>query len=77
MKVWDVATRHARYAIDGNPNWINALALAPDDSLLAVAGCDDGTLRLFDLTSGEERGARLKRALRAIVRGLAFVRPRW
>lgn len=65
VTVWDAETGRECFALKGSPGTedaenkqndisVNTLAFSPDGQLL-VAGCHDGTLRMFDAISGEHR----------------------
>lgn len=53
VKVWDLTTLKPRSALTGQPDWPQGLALDPDGKSLAV-GRYDGSISLYDLTSGKE-----------------------
>lgn len=53
VKVWDLATLKPRSALTGQPDWPQGLALNPDGKHLAV-GRYDGSISIFDLTTGKE-----------------------
>jgi WD40 repeat protein len=53
VKVWDVAKRRVRFTVAGR----SSLGLSSDGKLLATLG-KDGTVRLWDTTTGKERASR-------------------
>ena len=53
----------------GHTHWINAVAFSPKDGLLA-SGCNDGTVKLWDRITGQERAT--MRANAEAVNAVAF-----
>jgi len=53
IRIWDVNSGQLRLTLEGHTDFVNALAFSQDSSVLVSAG-DDGTLRLWDTSSGEE-----------------------
>ncbi len=70
LRVWDVASRQVRVAIEGLPNWVEGLAVSPDGRWIASAGKGSNDVLLHDLNTGEQQ-FRLGGHL-ALVRALAF-----
>ena len=58
MRLWDVATgrERRRFPVEGFD--VRSVAVSPDGKLLA-AGVSDQTIRVYDLTTGQERTPRL------------------
>ncbi len=58
MRLWDVATgrERRRFPVEGFD--VQSIAVSPDGRLLA-AGVSDQTIRIYDLTTGQERTPRL------------------
>jgi hypothetical protein len=54
VKVWDAAAMRELRVLEPQPDWPAALAVSPDEATIAV-GRLDGTLGLYDATSGEPR----------------------
>src|SRR5205807_1826584 len=50
--VWDLATGRERLRLPGHAGGVEALAVSPDDHLLATAG-RDGKIRLWDAQTGQ------------------------
>ena len=50
----DLADPALRRVLSGHTGWVNAVAVAPDGSWLASAGWD-GTVRIWDTATGQER----------------------
>jgi WD40 repeat protein len=55
VRVWDSASRAARFTFEGHTGWVRALAYSPDGEALFSAG-DDRTVRRWDLRTGKPRG---------------------
>ncbi len=62
---WDVpfatgsgVSDRLRAVLTGHTDWVNAVACAtlPDGSVVAVTGSDDGAVRVWDLTRGQQLG---------------------
>jgi WD40 repeat protein len=52
IQVWDVARRAKLQSLSG-PNWPQAIAISPDDRLMATGGVED-IVRLWDLATGSQ-----------------------
>lgn len=50
--VWDVETWEVRYTLEGHSQAIQAIAISPDDKILASSG-KDGKINLWDIDSGK------------------------
>jgi RNA polymerase sigma factor (sigma-70 family) len=53
LRVYDTATRKERYRLDPPRGGVQPIRFSPDSKALA-AGCADGTIRLWDVTTGKE-----------------------
>lgn len=51
IQVWDLQTARPVRSLLGHKNWITALALSPNGTILASASLD-GTIKLWDLVAG-------------------------
>lgn len=54
LKCWDIATGQLRLEAEQHPDWIAALAIAPDGSWIATS-CADTIIRLIDTKTGKVR----------------------
>ena len=54
LLLWDVEKRSAARALKGHRGYVTALVFLPDQKTLASA-CDDETVRLWDIDTGEPR----------------------
>jgi len=57
LRVWDVETGDTLHVIEPRSGFVRALAISPDDRLIAAGvwdSADSGTARLYDLETGEE-----------------------
>ena len=64
MRLWDVATGRERRRFPVEDFDVQSVAVSPDGKLLA-AGVSDQTIRIYDLTTGQERTPRLGQERRA------------
>ena len=55
VRIWDPHTGQTRHTLTGHTGPVRALAVAPDGSWLASAGCDDATVRIWDPHTGQAR----------------------
>ncbi|KAK2829856.1 hypothetical protein FQN49_007191 [Arthroderma sp. PD_2] len=51
LQVWELTTGKLRHVIDGHFKYITSVAFSPDDNKI-VSGSDDGTVRIWDVTTG-------------------------
>jgi len=56
LRLWDLATTLPRAELAGHQSAIRCLVFSPDSRTLASASVTDLTVRLWDVTSGQERG---------------------
>ena len=49
IKIWDISTGECIFTIDAHINWIWALELLDNDTL--ISGSEDGTIRAWDLAT--------------------------
>jgi WD40 repeat protein len=54
VRLWDVSTGTLRHLLTAHTGTVNAVAFAPCGSTLASAS-DDGTLRLWDVSTGAQK----------------------
>ncbi len=54
VAMWDVATGRERVRFDGHRGWVGTVDISSDGTSVVTTGLDDGTVRLWDATSGEE-----------------------
>ena len=54
VKLWDVAAGRELQTLSGHQHWISAVTFSPDGKWLA-SGSYDGTVKLWDVSSGSER----------------------
>jgi WD40 repeat protein len=50
-RVWDAVTAEPLHQLTGHTDWVQAVAWSPDGTRLLTGG-DDGTVRVWDATSG-------------------------
>jgi WD40 repeat protein len=55
LTVWDVATGHTLWHWQDIPQRIGALTFSADGSRLATGGSEDGTVRVWDVATGQEQ----------------------
>lgn len=53
IKIWDVSAENCFGILEGHKGWVTAIALSPDDSLLASVSSVDETVRLWNWRNGE------------------------
>ena len=51
-QIWDVATGWVKTTLECHYSWFSAVALSPDESLVA-SGLKDGTIQLWDVVTGQ------------------------
>lgn len=54
LRLWDVENKSWKFRLDGHRDTINSIEFSPNGSVLASAS-DDGTVRLWDTSTGEEK----------------------
>jgi WD40 repeat protein len=69
VMLWETETRRVRGMLDPHGAFVHSIAFSPDGGKLA-AGCDDGTIRLWNPSNEEERGS-----LTVLGRDHYFMRP--
>jgi WD40 repeat protein len=50
--LWDIATKQMKPALRGANAQINSIAFHPKDNKTLALGCEDGTVKLMDITNG-------------------------
>jgi RNA polymerase sigma factor (sigma-70 family) len=58
LRLWDAVTGQDLHRLDWLPRATSAVALAPDGTVVAAAGGDPPTIRLWQLASGQEQWQR-------------------
>jgi len=53
IRIWDIESRKEVRSLTGHTDAIVALALSPDETVIASAGSGDKTIRLWDFKSGQ------------------------
>jgi WD40 repeat protein len=54
VRLWDVSAASTRLSLGGFPSCVQSLALSDDGAVLAVSGRGEGTVSLFETTTGGE-----------------------
>jgi len=70
IRIWDVATGQTQAVFRGHTGWIHPIAIAPDGSMIASPGANDGLVRIWDVPGRRLRG--LLKGPPCGVRGVAF-----
>ena len=52
VKLWDISTRRTIATLGEHTDGVNAVSFSPDGTLLASAGSRDGTVKLWDVETG-------------------------